>query len=145
MVKYTMANSLYKIVSTYSVKEFLELDNLPEHSMYMKQRIFNLISLGNECVCCKLQANKILVVKELPFDIYRPHNNSLYHIFKLVNYESMEFFTFDHIIPKMCGGPDILENFQLMCYTCNFKRGQFYDRRLILNRRSSKKPKAKAS
>jgi len=34
-----------------------------------------------------------------------------------------KLLTIDHIVPKSKGGPDEIENMQILCFTCNIKKG----------------------
>ena len=36
---------------------------------------------------------------------------------------TIDLFDIDHIVPKACGGGDYLENYQLLCRTCNTTKG----------------------
>lgn len=51
----------------------------------------------------------------------------------------IDLFDIDHIVPKACGGGDYLENYQLLCRTCNTTKGArpmaFLLQRIDLNRK----------
>ena len=72
----------------------------------------------HKCVCCGLKGQYIAVERN-GFDGDRHHFN-MYG----VNQQGYEVqMTLDHIIPKSKGGPNIIENYQIMCERCNSEKG----------------------
>jgi hypothetical protein len=76
---------------------------------------------GTKCVSCGEEASYAAI--ELPNGMDYPHIN-IYG----VNKEGKDImFTKDHIIPKIRGGRNVLENYQVMCQTCNLVKGALED------------------
>ena len=76
---------------------------------------------GLKCCCCGITG--MYFAKE------RFRQNKVYH-FNLYGIDedgNEVLITKDHIFPKSKGGPDSLENYQVMCYTCNEVKGTAMD------------------
>lgn len=72
---------------------------------------------GIVCINCKVQGKYFALEKN-------GSNNWHFNLYTFVEKGSHEkMMTRDHIIPKSKGGKDIMENFQVMCTTCNRKKG----------------------
>jgi len=67
------------------------------------------------CGCCGLLVS-------LDHDLSRGSCNLL-HLYTLDRQEQPVMMTIDHIIPKRHGGTNNRQNLQIMCETCNAKKG----------------------
>ena len=65
------------------------------------KRVYLLQKNGNKCQLCNIQMVKATTPAPIP-------DNAM---------------TLDHIIPVSFGGNDEVENLQLICHKCNFKKG----------------------
>jgi len=75
---------------------------------------------GLNCVCCGLTANKAYVeMTKYDLECGSTAHINLYHV---DSNGKRILFTKDHIIPRSKGGPDIQENYQVMCSPCNQKK-----------------------
>lgn len=76
-----------------------------------------LATKGTKCVCCGIEGAY--------FMYFEDHNGGYARLMVYRNdYHGYPcFLTKDHIIPKTRGGPDIMDNYQVMCNTCNNKKG----------------------
>lgn len=109
---YTVEQVLSKI--TYNKKDHVDFDG---DSMKMSsQRYYLFKNKGCVCVKCKLEGT--FFAKE------QTAGETSYH-FNLYGIRDGEeiLFTKDHIIPKSKGGPDKYTNYDTMCETCNFEKG----------------------
>ncbi|MFA5135226.1 MAG: HNH endonuclease [Patescibacteria group bacterium] len=72
------------------------------------------------CCACGLIATHwaVEVDHDKVADGYKPHLN-LYGM----RGEDEEQFTQDHIVPRRAGGLAVLENLQVMCFSCNHNKG----------------------
>lgn len=85
------------------------------------QRYILFKEKGLTCVCCGLTANKAYVeIQKEQFESGSTAHINLYHV---DSNGKRILFTKDHIIPKSKGGKDIQENYQVMCFPCNQKKG----------------------
>lgn len=76
---------------------------------------------GLTCVCCGLTANKAYVeIRKEDLNAGHTAHINFYHV---TIDGKRTIFTKDHIIPRSKGGPDIQENYQVMCSPCNTKKG----------------------
>ncbi len=75
---------------------------------------------GLKCICCGLEANKAYV--EISENDLKNGNTAHINFYHISNGDKV-LFTKDHIIPKSLGGKDIQENYQVMCFPCNNKKG----------------------
>ncbi len=85
-----------------------------------------IIQHGTTCVACGRSA--------LFFTYHREHlqqkdsPKTLRLMFDHKNRDgSLTHMTKDHIVPKALGGPNKMENYQPMCYTCNQRKGAKVD------------------
>lgn len=69
---------------------------------------------GNKCTHCDVPITHIAVQK------HKSQPKGKYH---LNAWSNSILMTSDHIVPKALGGPDDLENRQVLCCKCNNKRG----------------------
>lgn len=78
-----------------------------------------------KCVCCGLKADKWLAFE----------SKSQYPVLNLYgrNSDGLDIlFTQDHIIPKVFGGNDFLQNLRVMCSVCNGTRSCFLDNETLV-------------
>lgn len=124
--------SIYERKEIYSIEEVLSkqinpIDNRKRKEnrvdfdgdlVYMDSHRYWLFkNKGVKCVCCGLEGRYF--AKERCGNVKSYHFN-LYTIDKNGNEIMM---TKDHIIPKSKGGQDHLDNYQTMCYDCNYEKG----------------------
>ncbi len=114
---------LFKQYDGKSDKETVEIDG---HCVTIQSQRYDLFkkeySETGSCKCieCGLEANVFLMQQSMNDTAGSPWHFNLYRI----DGESFELFTKDHIIPKSRGGKNEQENYQLMCASCNKKKGQ---------------------
>ena len=119
---------MYISVGKYPIKEVLDnvhLDN-SEATPYMtagayavsmsSDRYKNFKAHGTTCIACGLEGKYFSLERHSS----QPNDN-IYH-FNLYADNGM-MLTKDHIVPKSKGGPDRLENYQVMCESCNSRKG----------------------
>lgn len=95
----------YKIISRVPVSK----ETLP------KIRVSRLMPEGHgECARCGIKATSVLTYTLATEDHKRIYSNI---------FAGKIMLTADHILPRALGGADALSNLQLMCYTCNTKKG----------------------
>ena len=103
----------YRINSVYT----LVYNNKAYRIKLSSDRYLNFLKNGTNCVHCGLTGKYFWVERFKDQDKY--HLN-LYGIDESGK-ETM--LTKDHIIPLSRGGEDSIENFQVLCDVCNFKKG----------------------
>jgi len=74
---------------------------------------------GLRCVRCGIEG-KFFAVEQHKNDTQKSYHLNLYAVDELGREVLM---TKDHIIPRACGGPDCLGNYQVMCARCNTQKG----------------------
>lgn len=87
------------------------------------QRYFLFKRDGCVCVTCGLEGTFFRKERDANFN-HKQGNQTIEPRFHFNLYGINEageeiMITKDHIIPKSKGGPDIMSNYQVMCYTCN--------------------------
>jgi 5-methylcytosine-specific restriction endonuclease McrA len=72
-------------------------------------------------VCVKCGISGVFFAIEKP----EKPENAKYHLnLYAINKDGKEvLMTKDHIVPKSKGGKNVLTNYQTMCYTCNYEKG----------------------
>lgn len=81
-----------------------------------------LYTKGCKCAMCGLEAS-FAAIEKIGSKRAKPHLN-VYGI----NEQGKEvIFTKDHIFPRSMGGFDIMYNYQVLCSTCNSKKGSVTD------------------
>lgn len=110
----------YEILKTLPLQEGISfIRMLPKkHSLKKgfsrKHTIAELAAINPTCVCCGVVGTKFCLGKDggggLHWDLYADDDTAL---------------SVDHIVPKVCGGKDCLENFQVMCSRCNTLKQHF--------------------
>ena len=76
---------------------------------------------GMTCVRCGIEG-KFFAVERHRADKQQPNNYHL-NLYAIDKHGSEVLMTRDHIIPRACGGPDCLGNYQVMCTRCNSQKG----------------------
>lgn len=86
----------------------------------LKSDRLKLFSNSQTCVACQLTAEFFAVERDIK-------ETGKYHLnmYGICDGEEV-LFTKDHIIPKSKGGPDNMSNYQVMCYPCNYNKGNTY-------------------
>lgn len=108
-------NAMDQSVASKSVRAKLP-DGKTFRTKSLRMRLFH--SKGVKCVSCGLEANMCSMETSISTLGESPHLN-LY--FKGDN--EYILFTKDHVIPKVYGGPDLIENMDVMCEPCNKGKG----------------------
>ena len=122
--------TLYKILQipstivydNYDIEHIMELIPRDKHELSgyfvkinsIRLQLFKEQYASNkivECVCCGIKATHFKLEGQVGVT---PHLNL---------YANDELLTKDHIHPKSLGGKDVLTNLQVMCNTCNVKKG----------------------
>lgn len=97
-------------------KEFRVGDRV--YLVKMDSSRYHLFKKSRQCVICGLEGNRMIL--EMNQNDSAPH-------FNLYAEENgrLVLMTKDHIVPKSKGGSEDLENFRVMCHTCNNLRGNY--------------------
>lgn len=81
------------------------------------QRYQTFFTKGFKCACCGIKG------KYFAKEITRGDASYHLNLYALDKNGTEVLMTKDHIIPKSKGGQDVLDNYQPMCYICNYKKG----------------------
>lgn len=105
---FTLADR-YRLVSSHPLEE-LQTKFINHHRLQV------FAHKGLACVSCGVEGTQLLLgestIGTLHYDVYTADN---------------VLMTVDHIIPRVEGGGDELENLQPMCAPCNSKKGRVVD------------------
>lgn len=84
-------------------------------------RLNTFVVSGTECKQCGAQAEYFAVERQKSNGVnpIRFHLN----LWGTTKNGQPLLFTHDHIIPRACGGEDVIENCQTMCHICNENKG----------------------
>jgi hypothetical protein len=127
----TRDGSQYERKATFSIEEVLEVLSevvdsreevtlAGEHINSSSLRMVNFKLHGVVCAHCGL------VAEYAALERHKKRNYENYHInFYGRNEEGVEDqLTMDHIVPTGEGGPNVIENTQTLCHSCNILKGQ---------------------
>jgi 5-methylcytosine-specific restriction endonuclease McrA len=87
------------------------------------QRYFLFKRDGCKCVTCGVEGTFFRKERDANFN-HKQGNKTIeprfhFNLYAITESGEEVMITKDHIIPKSKGGPDIMSNYQVMCYTCN--------------------------
>lgn len=103
----------------FGKKDFRDIKEYLGHPVVMSSQRYQLFAAkGLKCVACGLEGTFFALEKSFGDKGDKYHFN-LYAI----KDGKEEMITKDHIFPKSKGGYDELSNYQVMCDTCNRKKG----------------------
>lgn len=93
----------------------VEIDGEMIKALSDRYKLF--LSKGYVCVSCGIVGKIFALEKQL--------NEKSYHLnlYAIDEYGKEILMTKDHIVPRSKGGKDNLDNYQTMCTTCNFEKG----------------------
>lgn len=97
-------------------RKFLQIDGHEIKSRSQRYELF--MAKGVVCSCCGLKGQYFAIERQ-PALTSRPHLN----LYGLDENNEEVLFTKDHIVAKVNGGANALENYQTMCSPCNFTKG----------------------
>lgn len=111
-------------IDTFTIEQVQEWVNNPHYfkrgKSYVKingikislRRTSPMLSIGVVCKHCGKIGTKFCLEKTL---------SGSYHLDLFSDDDTM--MTIDHIIPRSKGGENDVSNYQCLCYTCNYKKG----------------------
>ncbi len=126
--------STLKVVKTYPVELILEwlktakrpTDILDGYRIHTRSNRLKLFTLSQTCVACGIRATH--------FQLDWPKGQPIPHLNMYTTRNGrVLLMTRDHIFPKSLGGSNGLRNSQVMCMTCNGRKGNKQDHELDHN------------